>query len=241
LNINLLILHCLVILAYYIIHKPFHQTTNNPPSVRIIVPEEGAVINISSSVRFQVTVSDEEDGSTEYGEIQPYEVHLELSCWPGVNEANDYRKSLNSNAEDSPGLQLIKRSDCFNCHQDKTRLMGPSFEEIAGRYESNSINISNLADNIIHGSTGTWGDVQMPPNPELSRDHVLQAVKYIIEQGGNKNSCVYSGYEGSIRPIKPTTDSCVYVLGAFYTDKGKEQMPGTSLRGQHLILLNRFH
>ena len=236
-NPNLAILPWLVVLACLIIHKPFHQATNSPPTVRIALPEDGAVIKMNSSLRYLVTVSDQEDGSSEYGEIQPSEVHLELSCWPGLKEANDYRNSLYNHKEDPAGLPLIKRSGCFNCHQDKSKLMGPSFEQIAGRYASNPDNIRHLADNIIHGTTGNWGDTPMPPNPELSHDEVLQAVAYMIKQGRNQNSCVYSGYEGLIRPIVPPNDTCVYVLAAFYTDKGRHQMPGTSVRGQHSILL----
>jgi len=149
-----------VILAYYIIHKPFHQTTNNPPSIRIVVPEEGAEINRSSSVRYLVSVSDTEDGSTEYGEIEADQVHLELSCWPGIKEASDYKNSLSGIYEDPPGLQLIKRSGCFNCHQDKTRLMGPSFDDIASRYPSDPHQLRNLADKVLQGSSGTWGGVR---------------------------------------------------------------------------------
>ena len=189
-------------------------------------------------MRYLVSVSDTEDGSTEYGEIEADQVHLELSCWPGIKEASDYKNSLSGIYEDPPGLQLIKRSGCFNCHQDKTRLMGPSFDDIASRYPSDPHQLRNLADKVLQGSIGTWGDVQMPANPELPYDEVLQAVAYILIQGGNKNSHIYSGYQGAIRPIEPINETaCVYVLTAYYTDNGKEQMSGTSLRGQHAILL----
>lgn len=220
-------------------HQPESQTSNNPPNVKIILPKEGAELTKKGSIRYLVHVSDMEDGSTDYGEILPNEVLLELSCWPSMEAATDYRKKVSGSTKDLQDLTLINRSGCFNCHEDKSRLMGPSFEDIANRYSGDAITIGTLTENIITGSTGIWGDVVMPPNPELPQTEVLQAVKYILKQGGNKNSRIYTGYEGAIRPIKkPHNDAtCVYVLTSFYTDKGVNGIPGTALRGQHSILL----
>ena len=99
--------------------------------------------------------------------------------------------------------------------------------------------MKTLATTLLSGSIGIWGDEQMPANPELSENEVIQAVEYILKQGGNKNSHIYTGYEGAIRPFEHASGdtTCVYVLTTFYTDKGKDSIPGPQLRGQHSILL----
>ncbi|GJM30459.1 MAG: hypothetical protein DHS20C17_30940 [Cyclobacteriaceae bacterium] len=217
-----------------------NQTVNNPPNVKIEIPKEGTKLKANSSVRYRVVVTDKEDGSTEFGEILPNEVVLELTCWPSKKAATDYKNLTKDIAKEPTGLTVIKHAGCFNCHNDKARLTGPSFEDIAIRYKNDPTAIHTLAKNVITGSTGIWGDVQMPSNPELSKIEVIQAVEYILKQGNNQRSRIYNGYEGVIWPIKQAIDDnpCVYVLTTSYTDKGKGGVSGTELRAQHSILLN---
>ena len=96
-----------------------------------------------------------------------------------------------------------------------------------------------LTTHVISGSAGIWGDVPMPPNPELSPQKALSTVEFMIKQGSRKNSCVYPGTEGAFQTIdKPARNwKGVHVLTASYTDHGINDDELIRKRVQHSIVL----
>src|SRR5690625_7422844 len=62
-----------------------------------------------------------------------------------------------ASADDSleAGLALIEGSDCRTCHQNDTRVIGPSYKEVAEKYSEEDIDV--LVSHIIDGSVGIWG------------------------------------------------------------------------------------
>ena len=48
-------------------------------------------------------------------------------------------------AQNMPGSNLIAANDCLTCHQVDKKNIGPSYRQIANRYENNQGNIENLA------------------------------------------------------------------------------------------------
>jgi len=91
-------------------------------------------------------------------------------------------KETSSNPSELEGnnvaVNLIKGSDCFSCHKEDAKLLGPSWNEIADKYTQ--ADVATLANHIIDGSTGTWGELQMTPHPTLSIDDAKVMVEYII-------------------------------------------------------------
>jgi cytochrome c len=78
------------------------------------------------------------------------------------------------------GEGLISKSDCMACHKADQRLVGPGYNEIAAKYPSNAANIQKLADKIISGGSGNWGEIPMTPHPTVSNDDAKKMVKYIL-------------------------------------------------------------
>lgn len=78
------------------------------------------------------------------------------------------------------GRQLIQKSDCKACHMDDARVIGPSYQEVAERYEESDSTINYLANKIIQGGSGNWGEVPMTPHPQHSKEETEQMVKYIL-------------------------------------------------------------
>lgn len=76
------------------------------------------------------------------------------------------------------GLQLIEKADCLACHKIDSKLIGPSYQEVAAKYTDADLDI--LAQKIIEGGKGNWGDIPMTPHNELSKDHAKLMVKYIL-------------------------------------------------------------
>lgn len=87
---------------------------------------------------------------------------------------------LKDNPDYSKGLDLVAKSDCFTCHRVSDINVGPAYKDVANKYESNSKNISLLADKIIKGGSGNWGTVPMTPHANLSKKDAEQMVKYVL-------------------------------------------------------------
>jgi len=209
------------------------QKQENAPKVEITLPGDPQDVTWSAQVRYAIHVSDEKDGDSKYGEIEARECLLEIAYF-AVSEETEVREILGTSRKEQehPGLSLLKRSTCFGCHGDKTRLAGPSFMEIAGRYEYNSRTAKDLGSRIIGGSSGIWGSQVMPSHPDFTMEDATRIADYILEQGGNKNRWVYPGLEGTFRIIKEPEDhdQGIYVLTASYTSS-------SNIRGEHSIIL----
>lgn len=82
------------------------------------------------------------------------------------------------------GRVLMSYSDCFACHKESERKLGPAFSDIAARYPMNSTYIQVLSKRIILGSRGSWGNTVMPPHPKLSDGDAATMVMYILSLDG---------------------------------------------------------
>ena len=78
------------------------------------------------------------------------------------------------------GLALIGQSDCLGCHKVSEKLVGPSYQEVAERYAGQPGIEDSLANKIIHGGSGNWGQVPMSGHPNVSKDDAVAMAKYIL-------------------------------------------------------------
>ncbi len=79
---------------------------------------------------------------------------------------------------------LAKKNECLGCHAAATRLVGPSYREVAARYAGQADAKQRIVESIRNGSTGQWGDLQMPPHPKLSNAEADRLATWIL--GGAK-------------------------------------------------------
>src|SRR5690349_15671104 len=68
------------------------------------------------------------------------------------------------------GKELVSANDCKTCHHPTNRIIGPAHLDVAKKYETSDANISMLADRIIKGGSGNWGEQPMNPHPDLSKE-----------------------------------------------------------------------
>jgi cytochrome c len=78
------------------------------------------------------------------------------------------------------GKGLIAKSDCLACHKIDQKLVGPAYQDVAKKYEANAKNIDYLANKIIKGGAGAWGDIPMSPHPTLSQNDAKEMAQYIL-------------------------------------------------------------
>jgi cytochrome c len=80
---------------------------------------------------------------------------------------------------DDPVQKLLASSGCTGCHAPDSRVVGPSFREIAARYKPEER--ERLAMKVRQGSQGAWGNVPMPPNA-LSDADARALVDWILSR-----------------------------------------------------------
>jgi cytochrome c len=78
------------------------------------------------------------------------------------------------------GAKLIAAADCKTCHKEDVKLVGPAFKDIAAKYPSTEANIDTLANKVIRGGKGHWGEIPMAAHPALTVNDAKTIVKYIL-------------------------------------------------------------
>jgi len=78
------------------------------------------------------------------------------------------------------GLALVSQNDCLTCHKIDEKLVGPAYKDVANKYQADSATVKMLADKIIHGGSGNWGQVAMTPHPTVSEGDAKTMVKYVL-------------------------------------------------------------
>ena len=81
-------------------------------------------------------------------------------------------------AETGPML-LARESGCLACHGVAQKIVGPGFAEVALRYRNQDV-AEALAGRVRQGAQGVWGNVPMPPQPDLKDDEIRALVGWIL-------------------------------------------------------------
>lgn len=84
------------------------------------------------------------------------------------------------------GELLVAQNDCKTCHHPVNKIIGPGHTEVAKKYEFTEANVKLLADRIIKGSTGVWGEIPMNPHPDLSVENAEKMARYVLSLDGEK-------------------------------------------------------
>lgn len=78
------------------------------------------------------------------------------------------------------GEVLIAYSDCYTCHKEDKDSVGPAFKDIAERYPAQPVYIDLLAQKVISGGKGSWGNATMSAHPQVSTAEARLMVSYIL-------------------------------------------------------------
>jgi len=77
---------------------------------------------------------------------------------------------------------LANTKNCMACHAVERKLVGPSYKEIAKKYEANKDAVDLLAGKIIKGGSGVWGAIPMPANPQVNDADAKKLAAWILSQ-----------------------------------------------------------
>lgn len=76
--------------------------------------------------------------------------------------------------------EMAKNKNCIACHAVDKKLVGPSFKDIAAKYASDKDAVARLTKKVREGGSGVWGQVPMPPNPQVSAEETEALVKWVL-------------------------------------------------------------
>jgi len=113
------------------------------------------------------------------------------------------QKKENANAEDygtpkeeatapatvdviAQGESLVKASDCKTCHHPVNKIIGPAHTDVAKKYDFTEANVKMLAEKIIKGGTGVWGQIPMTAHPDISQADAEKMARYVLSLDGEK-------------------------------------------------------
>jgi len=78
------------------------------------------------------------------------------------------------------GAKLIAGSDCLGCHKEDVKLVGPAYKDVAAKYPATDANIAMLANRVITGGKGHWGEIPMSAHPALSLSDAKEMTRYVL-------------------------------------------------------------
>jgi|GEM_PF-805776 len=93
--------------------------------------------------------------------------------------------------------KLLQSNGCMVCHNPTQKLVGPSLQSIAKKYEMNQGNISSLMEKVRKGGAGNWGQVPMISHSDIDSSELKTMVKYILSLNGGGSSPTMSTYSKS--------------------------------------------
>ena len=117
-----------------------------------------------------------------------------VACGSKKETKNTEEYVANESAAEAPpagdavsmGESLVKASDCKTCHHPVNKIIGPSHTDVAKKYEFTKANVEMLAQKIIKGGTGVWGQVPMSPHADISQADAEKMARYVLSLDGEK-------------------------------------------------------
>ena len=77
--------------------------------------------------------------------------------------------------------ELAKTKNCMACHATDRKVLGPSFRDVAAKYQGQKDAEAKLTASITKGSNGAWGAMAMPPNA-VSAAEAQSLAKWVMAQ-----------------------------------------------------------
>ena len=76
--------------------------------------------------------------------------------------------------------EMYKSKNCFACHRVDRNHLGPAFKAVGAKYADEAGADAKLAQKIREGSGGVWGELPMPPQPQVSEADAKKLAEYVL-------------------------------------------------------------
>jgi len=75
---------------------------------------------------------------------------------------------------------LMKKHACIACHAIDKKMVGPAYKDVAAKYRGQKDAAPKLVDKVKKGGVGVWGQVPMPPNPNVPDADAKALVAWVL-------------------------------------------------------------
>lgn len=75
---------------------------------------------------------------------------------------------------------LAQKNACMTCHSVDKKVVGPAFKDVAKKYAGDKTAEARLITKVKTGGKGVWGEIPMPPNPQVSDADVKKIVHWVL-------------------------------------------------------------
>lgn len=192
------------------------------------------------SLSYEVMVQDEEDGTIGNG-IDENDVQVSIEYLAQGFDPTEIEMGHQAMTKASgmlKGKALMDDSDCGTCHQVDVKSVGPTYQDIAAKYKDDPNASGYLANKIINGGGGVWGETAMAAHPQLSQEDAGQMAQFILSMANDPSKSINQ------RPAKgtyafdqhpPNNPAGKYLLTASYTDQGGEEVGPLSVQDRIIL------
>jgi len=205
------------------------QVGNEPPAVALNYTGNSSFFFPNAREEYNIEIADREDKKN--GGIDAANAFV---SWAFLKDEN-YVAAVESGKMALPkgsirhleGSFLMKKSDCYTCHDLEKESIIPAYRQIAQKYPFNEQSVNYLAAKIIKGGNGVWGERLMAAHPQLSEEEAAAMARYILS------------LEEKSMPLQGAVDMDsnsdnqsfgAYLLTASYTDKGAGDFEAMNVR-----------
>ncbi|WP_324779727.1 c-type cytochrome [Thiobacillus sedimenti] len=80
----------------------------------------------------------------------------------------------------SAGMALAQKNACLSCHGVDKKIVGPAYKDVAKKYAGDKGAKARLMAKVKAGGKGVWGEIPMPPNPQVSNADLDKIVTWVL-------------------------------------------------------------
>ena len=131
-----------------------------------------------TAILLSLTITSCSEKKEQVAEQQPTTESNTMMEEPKPAASADTASTTAAAKPEDEGKALVEGADCLSCHKVDSKLVGPSYQDVAAKYTE--ADIDHLSQKIIEGGKGVWGDIPMTPHAGLSKENAQKMVKYIL-------------------------------------------------------------
>ncbi|WP_239022907.1 ThuA domain-containing protein [Pontibacter mangrovi] len=192
---------------------------NEQPQVNIALQGNRSFWFEGQPVKYDVKVQDP-DGEVDMNNLFVSADYVEGTDMAGASRGHQIV------SEEMLGKNLMLSSDCKACHAIDKKSIGPTYKQVAARYQNDREALNRLSAKIRKGGSGVWGETAMPAHPNMSEADVKQIVKWVLSLNNSGNARKSLPASGEVMPKvgEKQQSNTVLKLTATYTDQGGQNI-----------------
>ena len=211
---------------------------NAKPLLKFLEPQPGDFFDAEQPIKYRLYVNDAEDGTNDPDEADAKGLNdidpdspTRVSLSAAYTEGPIPRAEGSTPAEETGprGLQLMRKTDCFNCHAVNQKRVGPTYLDVANKYRGVEGALDASIQRVLKGSTGVWGKIPMITHSQHTPEEVREMVSWVYQLQPAGLVRIFPGFVGEIPVIQEeVSQPGHYTLEANYTDRGAGEVPANN-------------